>query len=69
MNIVWYEDEFCYYVWKLSNIPTTFGKEFSFLELLFQQEQQKYPFIQRLLSVFSREEEWGLLNRLDNATT
>ena len=69
MNIVWYEDEFCYYVWKPSNIPTTFGKEFSFLELLFQQEQQKYPFIQRLSSVFSREEEWGLLNRLDNATT
>ena len=69
MNIVWYEDEFCYYVWKSSNIPTTFGKEFSFLELLFQQEQQKYPFIQRLSSVFSREEEWGLLNRLDNATT
>ena len=69
MNIVWYEDEFCYYVWKPANIPTTFGKEYSFLELLFQQEQQKYPFIQSLSSVFCKEEEWGLLNRLDNVTT
>lgn len=68
MNLVWYQDDVCYYVWKPAGIPTTFGKEYSFLELLFEQEEN-CPFVQQLTTIFSREEEWGLLNRLDNATS
>lgn len=40
MKIVWYEDKFCYYVWKPAGIPTTFGKKSSFLEFLFQQPEK-----------------------------
>lgn len=69
MKYTWYEDNYCYYVWKPAGIPTTFGKEYSFLELLFEQEKENLPFIHQLATAFSREEERGLLNRLDNATS
>ena len=63
MKFVWYEDRFCYYVWKPSGIPTTFWKEKSFLEMLL--EEKNHPMVKDLMVNFTREEEYWLLNRLD----
>ncbi len=63
--IKWTEDERAYYVWKPSGVPSTFGKEYSFLEELMD---KRPPFFVQLMDEFSRDEEFGLLNRLDNAT-
>lgn len=60
-----YEDEKFYYVRKPHGIPTTFGSQFSFLEEI---QQQSPEFFVKLAEVRTREEEWGLLNRLDNET-
>jgi hypothetical protein len=59
------EDSLVYYVWKPHGIPSTFGKEYSFLEVLMDKPP---PFFVALMDEFSRDEEFGLLNRLDNAT-
>ena len=67
MKFVYYEDEWCYYIWKPAWIPSTFWKEKSFLELVI--EERWNIVIDSLLKEFSKEEEYGLLNRLDNATT
>ena len=71
MKVIRYEDEFCYYVRKPWGIPTTFGKEKSFLEYLFQWSEKGWscPFISLLSKTFTKDEERGLLNRLDNATS
>lgn len=66
-KFVRYEDDFLLYVWKPAGIPTSFWKEKSFLELLF--ETSSLPFLEQQKQFFSQEEEWGLLNRLDNATS
>ena len=66
MNIVYYEDEYCFYVRKPAGIPTTYGKEKSFLEYLIDED---HYIIKVLKSEFDQEEEYGLLNRLDNATS
>lgn len=64
-KIIRYEDEHFYYARKPYGIPTTFGSQFSFLELL---DQQRPAFFVQLADVRTREEERGLLNRLDNDT-
>ncbi|RKW24945.1 hypothetical protein D8B45_01485 [Candidatus Gracilibacteria bacterium] len=71
MKVIRYEDEFCYYVRKPGGIPTTFGKEKSFLEYLFEGSEKSgsCPFISLLSKAFTKDEERGLLNRLDNATS
>ena len=50
MKVTRYEDEFCYYVRKPWGIPTTFGKEKSFLEYLFEWSEKSWscPFISLL---------------------
>lgn len=60
-----YEDEKFYYVRKPQGIPTTFGSQFSFMEQL---ESERHPFLVELMKARTREEERGLLNRLDNDT-
>ena len=67
MKFVWYEDNWCYYIWKPAWFPTTFWKEKSFLEYIF--EEKDHIVIQSLLKEFAQEDEYWLLNRLDNATT
>jgi 23S rRNA-/tRNA-specific pseudouridylate synthase len=67
MKFIWYEDNWCYYIWKPSWIPTTFWKEKSFLEYIF--EEKDHIVIESLRKEFTQEDEYWLLNRLDNATT
>lgn len=54
-----------YFVRKPHGIPTTFGSQFSFLEEI---EQSKPLFFTELSKEFTKEEEFWLLNRLDNDT-
>lgn len=65
MSIQRTENDTFYFVRKPYGIPTTFGSQFSFLE---QIEQEKPVFLDSLKQYFTREEEYGLVNRLDNDT-
>lgn len=67
--LTWYEDKHFIYIWKPDGIPSSFWREYSFLELIFQEKQEQLPYIQHLKQQFSKEEERGLLNRLDTATS
>jgi 23S rRNA-/tRNA-specific pseudouridylate synthase len=60
-----YETPEYYFVRKPHGIPSTFGEQYSFLE---QIAQEKPPFFAALQQHFSKEQEYGLLNRLDNDT-
>lgn len=60
-----YEDDYYYYIRKPHGIPTTFGSQFSFIEQL---AVERPSFLVELERVRSRQEERGLLNRLDNDT-
>jgi 23S rRNA-/tRNA-specific pseudouridylate synthase len=63
------EDRYFRYIWKPEGIPSTFGKEKSFLDY-FTESQNKT--IQEIFSyqenMFGKEREYGLVNRLDNDT-
>jgi 23S rRNA pseudouridine1911/1915/1917 synthase len=56
-------DEAFLYVWKPHGVPSTFGKVSSFLE-----EIANADFFVDQKSYFTMEQEYGLLNRLDNDT-
>ncbi len=60
-----YEDELYYFVWKPHRLPTTRGNECSFLDIL---QESKPSFFLEQEKQFTREEEYGLVNRLDNDT-
>ncbi len=65
-----YQDTFCTYIRKPAGIPSTFGKEKSFLELIFEDaDPTLHTFVARQRSIFWEQEEFWLLNRLDNATS
>ena len=70
MKIIRYEDKYFYFFRKPYGIPSSFGKEKCFLDYLQESEDKN---IQDILSAqkqfFSKEEERGLINRLDNDTT
>ncbi len=57
-----FDDAFLY-VWKPHGIPSTFGKAPSFLEALIVED-----FFVGQKSAFTAEQEYGLVNRLDNDT-
>ena len=70
MKINWYEDKYFYYFWKPYGIPSTFGQQKSFLDYLIESDDKNIQAImicQR--EFFSEQDEYGLLNRLDNDTT
>lgn len=71
MKFIRYEDAWCFYIWKPAWFPSTFWKEKSFLEFLFEQDESSSIFsvLQKLKSSFSEQDERGLLNRLDTATS
>lgn len=69
-SFVRYEDDDLLYIWKPAGIPTSFWKEKSFLELIFEDtDPTLHTFVAHQRSVFWEQEEFWLLNRLDNATT
>ena len=64
-TMIRYEDENYYFVWKPHGIPTTFGMQECFLEHIVH---EKPPFFAALQHHFTKEQEYGLVNRLDNDT-
>lgn len=70
MNITRYQDSSFFYFWKPLRIPSTFGKEKSFLDMLLD-SHDKYivEIFSYLKDMFPKEQEYGLLNRLDNDTS
>lgn len=64
-NIYYLEDNNFYFVWKPAGLATSFGLQHSFLDQILE---QKPPFFLALGEQFGKEEEFGLVNRLDNDT-
>jgi len=70
MKINRYEDKYFYYFRKPYGIPSTYGKEKCFLDYLTQSDDKDIKdIIQAQREYFSQQEEYGLVNRLDNNTT
>ncbi|MEI6672470.1 MAG: pseudouridine synthase [bacterium] len=92
-KIICYHNDDFYVMWKPNTLPTTFGKEQCFLDILLGNPiEQDIDFslphhllsyidlpdftpytiqqanIQQQLNIFGKEDELGLLNRLDNET-
>ena len=65
MTIQFTETDKYYFVRKPHGIPTTFGSQFSYVEKIVSENP---PFFASLTQHFSADEEYGLLNRLDNDT-
>lgn len=69
-SIIYYQDKYFYYFRKPAGIPSTFGKQKCFLDFLLESQNTE---IQNILSrqkeLFSKEDEYWLVNRLDNDTT
>lgn len=61
--IVHFFDDAFLYVWKPHGVPSTFGKHSSFLESIVDLD-----FFADQKRLFTSDEEYGLLNRLDNDT-
>jgi len=62
------EDENIFFLWKLSNLASSFWKNVSVLDLI-EQDKLEQKFLENQKSNFTKDEEYGLLNRLDNATS
>lgn len=62
------EDEKFYYFWKKHNISSSFGTQESILSLLEEEILQEKVFIKNQKTNFTKQEEYWLLNRLDNDT-
>jgi 23S rRNA-/tRNA-specific pseudouridylate synthase len=70
MNITRYQDNYFFYFWKPAGIPSTFGKEKSFLDVILNSEDKTVlEIVLYLKDMFTKAEEYGLLNRLDNETS
>jgi hypothetical protein len=71
-GLVWYEDEYCYYFWKAHGIASSFGQGPCFLDVLEKSAKGGNTKIKEIFdhldTTFGREDEYGLLNRLDNDT-
>ena len=70
MKLNRYEDKCFYYFWKPCGIPSTYGNEKCFLDYLIVSDDKNIQAImlwQR--EFFSKQDEYGLVNRLDNDTT
>jgi 23S rRNA-/tRNA-specific pseudouridylate synthase len=70
MKITRYQDDYFFYFWKPAGIPSTFGKEKSFLDIILSSnDKQVIEIVSYLKDMFTKAEEYGLLNRLDNETS
>jgi len=70
-NIIWFEDDYCYYFWKTHGIASSWGAWPCFLDMFLTNNNdvslEKIRI--HLNDVFGSENEFWLLNRLDNDTT
>jgi len=70
MKLNRYEDKYFYYFRKPCGIPSTYGKEKCFLDYLIESDDKDIKEILRSQKeYFSQQDEYGLVNRLDNDTT
>jgi len=70
MKINRYEDKYFYYFRKPCGIPSVYGKEKCFLDYLVESDDKDIKvIIKAQKEYFSEQEEYGLVNRLDNDTT
>lgn len=64
------QDQYFRYFWKPAGIPSSFGIQKAFLEYFEESlNRQIQDIFQYQKSFFSKEQEYGLLNRLDNDTS
>jgi len=63
--MIYYEDDYCYYFWKEHGIASSWGNERCFLDMIKESFEDVCKY---LVDEFGEEEEYGLLNRLDNDT-
>lgn len=70
-KITFYEDSQFFYLRKSAGIASTFWKEKSFLDMIFGEKSLEVSdeFIENQNKNFSKEEEFWLMNRLDNETS
>lgn len=61
------QDKYFFYVWKKNEIPTSFGKQKSFLE--YEIQNKNTNFAQNQKKEFDKKQEYWLLNRIDNETS
>lgn len=70
MKLNRYEDKYFYYFRKPCGIPSTYGKEKCFLDYLVKSDDKDIKaIIESQKEYFSQQDEYGLVNRLDNDTT
>ena len=70
MKLNRYEDKYFYYFRKPCGIPSTYGKEKCFLDYLIESDDKDTKAIaESQKEYFSQQDEYGLVNRLDNDTT
>ena len=70
MKINRYEDKYFYYFRKPYGIPSTYGHQKCFLDYLNESDDKNIQSIMaRQREFFSQQDEYGLVNRLDNDTT
>ncbi len=70
MDIIYYQDKCFYYFWKPEGIPSTFGKQKCFINSLLESMDKKIiAIISWQQEMFTKDEEYGLVNRLDNDTS
>lgn len=62
-----YQDKYFFYFWKPHWLPTSFGKQKSFLDFMVE-NKDKFSVVQHLYHIFLVEREFWLVNRLDNDT-
>lgn len=75
MKRTYYQDAYCYFIWKPTGIPSSFGKERCFLD---EMQQEASPIVDSLIHFFGTDKKYGLqgkygelglLNRLDTDTS
>lgn len=65
-----YEDKYFYYFRKPCGIPSTYGKEKCFLDYLIESDDKDIQaIVESQKEYFWEQDEYGLINRLDNDTT
>lgn len=70
MKLNRYEDKYFYYFRKPCGIPSTYGKEKCFLDYLIESDDKDIKaIVESQKEYFSQQDEYGLVNRLDNDTT
>ena len=70
MSITYYQDKYFYYFWKPEGIPSTFGKQKCFIDKLLESTDKDIIAIMSWQQeMFTAQDEYGLVNRLDNDTS